>query len=210
MAIPQLNSTSERGIWGWSLVGWLTGVPFLLYIAFLVLYGYTETGVRAVVAWSAKISFAYFWMAFVAGAVHRRLRHSFSFWWLMNRRFFGISFALNFIVHLFFLGQLQWSFHPVFNLAATTSLLAGGLAFFFTFLMLFTSFETTKDWLGRRRWKVLHTVGSYWIWTIFLSTYTKKVLHVGVLFLPFVGLLLVALYLRLTDRFRKRNKLKSF
>ena len=195
------NSSESRGIWDWNVVKLAVGLPILLYISFFLFLGFTEDGIRAAIAWSSKTSFTLFCLAFAASAAHLRIKNSLSFWWLMNRKYFGISFAINHLLHLTFLIILQQVFHPVFTLAAPTSLMAGGLAYLFLVLMLLTSFEAFSKYLSPKNWKLLHTVGSYWIWMIFMSTYFKKVKNVGVEFLPFVLILLVVLLLRI---FKKR------
>ncbi len=187
----------SRGVWEWDLVKYITIFSVGLYVAFFILGGFTEESTRSVIAWSAKISFVLFCMAFAASAIHKRMKNSFSFWWLMNRKYFGISFAINHLIHLGFLVVLQQVFHPVFNMAASTSLMAGGMAYLFVVLMLLTSFEVFSKFLSRKNWKLLHTIGGYWIWVIFLSTYVKKVQNVGVEYLPFVLGLLVVVFLRI-------------
>lgn len=190
-------SQESKGIWEWDLVKLAVGLPILLYAAFFFFMGFKEEGTRAAIAWSTKISFGLFCMAFSASAAHKLLKNSLSFWWLMNRRYFGISFAINHLLHLSFLVILQQVFHPVFDLAAVTSLMAGGLAYFFVVVMLLTSFEVFSKYLSRKNWKWLHTIGGYWIWIIFMSTYSKKVQNVGVAFLPFVLILIMVLIMRL-------------
>lgn len=186
-----------RGIWSWQIVWTALAFCLLLFAVFLWYYGFTETGLRACIAWSAKISFTFFCLAFSAAAAHRLLRNSFSFWWRMNRKFFGITFAIVHLLHLSFLLVLQQVFHPVFTLAASTSLMAGGIAYFFTVAMLLTSFERFSRYLNKRQWKVLHTVGGYWIWMIFMSTYSKSVLRGNYELLPMVVALIVVLVFRL-------------
>ena len=194
------NNQESRGIWEWDIVKYVSLFSVGLYTAFFVLGGLTEESTRLAIAWSAKISFTLFCMAFAASAIHKRMKNSFSFWWLMNRKYFGISFAINHLIHLGFLVVLQQVFHPVFELAATTSLLAGGMAYFFVVTMLLTSFESFAKYLSRKNWKLLHTIGGYWIWVIFLSTYAKKVQNVGVMFLPFVLILIAVLIIRLLPK----------
>lgn len=150
------QQSSNSGIWDWDVVKLAVGLPILLYLSFFLFFGFTEDGTRAAIAWSAKISFTLFCLAFAASAAHLRIRNSVSFWWLMNRKYFGISFAINHFIHLGFLVLLQQVFHPVFDLAANTSLMAGGLAYLFIVLMLFTSFETFSKYLSQKN-------GSYYI-----------------------------------------------
>ncbi len=196
------SATESKGIWDWEVVKLAVGLPILLYAAFFFFIGFNEAGTRAAIAWSAKISFVLFCLAFAASAAHLRIRNFLSFWWLMNRKYLGISFAINHLLHLAFLVVLQQVFHPVFDLAASTSLMAGGLAYLFVVLMLLTSFEPFSKQLSQKNWKLLHTIGGYWIWIIFMSTYFKKVKNVGVEFLPFVLILILILLLRIF----KKNK----
>jgi len=193
-------SQESKGIWEWNLVKLAVGLPILLYAAFFFFIGFNEEGNRAAIAWSTKVSFSLFCMAFSASAAHKLLKNSLSFWWLMNRRYFGISFAINHLIHLGFLVLLQQVFHPVFDLADGISLLAGGLAYLFVVVLLLTSFETFAKYLSRKNWKLLHTIGGYWIWIIFLSTYAKRVQNVGVAFLPFVLILIMVLVIRLIPK----------
>lgn len=201
--MPQQES---RGIWEWDLVKLTVGLPILLYGAFFFFLGFNEAGNRAAIAWSTKISFTLFCLAFAASAAHPLIKNSLSFWWLMNRKYFGIAFAINHLLHLGFLILLQQVFHPVFTLAAGTSLFAGGMAYFFVVTMLLTSFESFSKYLSRKNWKRLHTVGGYWIWTIFLSTYSNKVKEVGWSFLPFVLILFLVLGIRLIKIYNDRRK----
>jgi len=197
------NNQKSRGVWEWDVVKYVTIFSLGLYTAFFLYGGFSEASTRLAIAWSAKISFTLFCMAFAASAVHQRMKNSFSFWWLMNRKYFGISFAISHLIHLVFLVGLQQVFHPVFELAATTSIMAGGMAYFFVVTMLLTSFESFAKYLSRKNWKLLHTIGGYWIWVIFLSTYAKKVREVGVVFLPFVLILLMVFILRIFNKKKK-------
>ncbi len=195
------NEEKSRGIWAWSIVKLAIGLSLLLYASFYYFIGFNEEGVRACIAASAKISFTFFCMAFAASGAHQLFKNSFSFWWLMNRKYLGITFAISHLFHLFFLIGLQWFFHPVFTLAADTSLMAGGIAYFFLVLMLLTSFETFSRYLSNKQWKILHTLGGYWIWMIFLSTYSKRVLRGEYDILPFMITLIIVLVLRIWKKF---------
>lgn len=200
------TTQNGRGIWSWDIVKVSVITSCLLYASFFLLIGFNEEANRCAIAWSSKISFTLFCLAFSASAMHKMIQNSFSFWWLMGRKYFGISFAINHLLHLAFLVLLQQKFHPVFDQAASTSLLAGGIAYGFIVLMLLTSFERFSAYLSRKNWKLLHTIGGYWIWAIFLSTYTKKVGAEGWRFLPFVlilGFILLIRVWKLLQRYYK-------
>ena len=115
----------------------------------------------------------------------------------MNRKFWGISFALMHLVHLGFLVLLQQYFHPVFEKAATTSLMAGGLVYLFLVLMLLTSFPFFAKKITSKTWKILHTAGGYWIWLIFMISYVKRVIHGSNEYIPLVLLFAITILLRI-------------
>jgi DMSO/TMAO reductase YedYZ heme-binding membrane subunit len=56
----------------------------------------------------------------------------------------------------------------------TMTLVSGGIAYGFIFAMAATSFDRTAAWIGARRWKLLHAVGSCYIWFIFLMTFAMN------------------------------------
>ncbi len=166
----------SRGIWAWDLVKFILGLSALLFALLYWTGGFTEASTRAAIRWSARISVLMFCLAFGASSIHYFMKNSFSFWILMNRKYWGISFAIIHLVHLAFLGVLQYFFHPVFTLAASISLFAGGMAYVFLILMLLTSFDAFAAKMSRRNWTFLHTIGAYWIWVIFARSYWKRVL----------------------------------
>ncbi|MCB0519300.1 MAG: hypothetical protein H6577_07730 [Lewinellaceae bacterium] len=189
-------STSTKGIWHWNIFRLTVGLSLLYFILLFTFGSFDEASTRQAIRISARIAAVLFCMAFGASAFHRWMKNSFSFWLLMNRKYFGISFAVVHLIHLCFLLILQQYFHPVFNLAKTSSLLGGGLAYFFVVLMLLTSFPAFSKHLSRQHWKALHTVGSYWIWIIFFRSYLKRALT-EYEYVPLVVVLVFVLGLRL-------------
>lgn len=195
-----MANNRNSGIWEWALVRFIIIGSLILFSAFLYYFGFTEDGVRMVIRWSARISVTCFCIAFAASYFHKWQRNSFSFWVNMNRKYWGISFAIIHLIHLAALIVLQQFFHPVFELAASVSLMAGGLAYLFIILMLLTSFESFSKYLSRQQWKLLHTVGGYWIWFIFFNSYRRGVMRGEWWDLPELVLLIGVLLLRLWKR----------
>ena len=188
------NSPADsRGIWAWQLVQLIMGVTLLSYAAIYLVSGFQEESTRQAIRLSARFSVILFCIAFVASAFHQWGKNSFSWWVFMNRKFFGITFAFNHLLHLLFIFILNKKFHPVFELADSFSLLAGGLAYLFIVLMLLTSFSFFEKMLTRKNWKRLHTLGGYWIWTIFMSSNLKRVWREEWEYIPVVIVLVIVL-----------------
>lgn len=195
----------SRGIWDWKLVGCILLGAFLLFSGILITEGFTEEGIRLIIRWTARLSVSSFALAFAGSAIHKLVQTSFSFWIFRNRKFFGISFAVLHLTHLFALIALQNFFHPVFVKAAVFSLVAGGGAYLFLILMLLTSFERYRELLTFKQWKLLHTVGGYWIFVVFFSSYFKRVWSGDLSYLPLLSLLIIVLGLRIWHLMHKKT-----
>ncbi len=195
----------NKGVWYWDVVKYITGISLLFYIGLMVYYGWTEDANRAIIQWTARVSFACFCLAFAANGLHQVAKNSLSFWVLMNRKHLGISFTISHYIHLLALGLLQYVFHPVFTTADVTSLMAGGMAYVFLTLMFLTSFERFASYLTKQQWKWLHVIGGSWIWIIFMSSYLKRALTESLHWIYVVILLMVAGF-RLNHYLIKRRR----
>lgn len=168
----------------------------LYFLSVFAFQGFVEEATRVCIRVSARISFLFFCMAFTASAIQYQIKNVFSFWILMNRKFLGITFGVIHLIHLMFLGILQTHFHPVFEMAKMTSLIGGGGAYIFLIIMLVTSIEKVKKKMSARFWKAIHTLGMYWIASVFFTTYLKRVLTERE-YIPLLVILMVALFLRI-------------
>ncbi len=188
----------------WNLVKVTVGLSSLLFLLFFVIMDFSEEATRAAIQWSARISFCLFCSAFAASSIHKLLQTKWTNYLLNNRRYIGISFGLIHLIHLGFLILLQYSFHPVFDLAAKTSIAAGSTAYLFIVLMLLTSFPKFSKYLTAFQWKMLHTIGGYWVWTIFMSSYLKRSMT-EYIHIPLVVILLSVLFLRVWALVTRKN-----
>lgn len=182
---------------------------FILFSIIIVMVGgWNEDTFRWPIRLSARMAVIFFCLAFGASAFHYFYQNWITNWILRNRKYLGVTFAIIHILHLGTLVVLQYAFHPVFSLAANTSLLAGGLAYFFTVGMLITSFPQYKELLPGRTWHWFHTIGGYWIWIIFTRTYSKAMFRNEYEYLPILILLLIVLIFRiakLNGHYRNRK-----
>ncbi len=198
-----IANNQGRGIWAWDIVKIITLFSIVLFLSIFYIKGFNEESNRIVIRLTARMSGILFCLAFGASAFHTWSKNSFSWWIFMNRKFWGISFAILHLVHLAFLVLLQQYFHPVFEKAATTSLLAGGLVYLFLVLMLLTSFPFFAKKITKQSWKILHTAGGYWIWLIFMISYVKRVIRGSNEYIPLVILFAIILLLRIWKLWKK-------
>ncbi len=186
-----------------------------LVIALLAIIGlsddYSEDRLRIYIRWSAKLSVCFFSLAFSASAIHHLIKGKYSAKLLEWRPRIGLCFAVFHTAHLIFLILLQQVFHPVFTLAKTSSLIGGGMAYVFMYLMALTTFPKFKKLITNKQWILLHTIGSYWIWIIFFRSYFKSVVNKGEEYLLF-AIIVMAMVLRILKgihRMYRRNSVRS-
>jgi len=185
------------------LVGVASAVILSFCLALLAVEGIGEDGFRAVIRLTARTSLVLFLLAFSASAAFRARRGAATRWLLANRRYLGLSFACSQLIHLLAIGALAWGYPTSFwPGTAMSAVVVGGIGYLFIAAMAATSNDASVAWLGRQRWRLLHTVGGYWIWQVFLVTYA-----LGIPRAPWklvaVALLLASLTLRLATRQRR-------
>jgi DMSO/TMAO reductase YedYZ heme-binding membrane subunit len=196
------RSRGPGALEGWPLVGWCALALGLGLAALLAAAGTDEAGVRAAVRATARSSVLLFLPAFAASSLQRLWRSRTSAWLLRNRRQVGVSFAVSHALHgatIFWLA-LGWpdSFRET---VPTTTLVFGSAGYAFVAAMTATSFDRSAAWLGRRRWKRLHTTGAWYLWGVFFASYVLPAFSKPAR-IPFAVAVLGTLGLRIAARSR--------
>lgn len=188
----------------WNIPKIFVGLSMLIFLIVFLVSGYNEEATRLNIRLSARFSFLFFCAAFIASSLQHFVKNEFTFWLLMNRKFIGITFAINHLIHLCFLILLQLDFHPVFVMADSISLGGGGGAYVFIIFMLISSFDKVKNVLDQKLWKTMHTLGAYWVAAVFLSSYGKRSITEWE-YRPLLALLIISIILRLFKLLIRKN-----
>jgi len=175
---------------GWWLVAWTALTVGTIAALVLAVHGSKQQGMHLILRATALVLFL---AVFVASPLRAAWPSRATRWLVENRRYLGVSFATSHTIH----------FAAIIGLTRVSParpdlvvLLLGGLGYAFILAMAATSFDTTAAWLGPRRWKMLHTCGVYYIWSVFTLTSLGGVRH-DPLSVVSVALLASALLLRL-------------
>jgi hypothetical protein len=145
----------------------------------ILLYRPNIHGLHAVIRATARTSLVFFLMAFTASALWKLWPGPWSRWQLRNRRYLGLSFATSHTIHLMaIVGIARVDPRQFWEDNGTWSLAIGGLAYAFIFALAATSFDRSVNWLSARSWKILHTVGTYYIWLTFMIVLVTFALEV--------------------------------
>lgn len=186
-------NTFPISIGGWKIVTWSTIAIGVTLASILFFHGFNEESMRIGIRTTARTSCLLFILAFVASALRRFSKHNLVQWLRKNRRYLGLSMAISHGFHaLAIIGLAILTADPYLS-----SNHGGNLGYFFIIAMTITSFQPTANLLGNWGWKILHTVGMYYLWLAFIYTFASRLNESLMLYIPFVGLLAIALIIRL-------------
>lgn len=183
----------------WQIVQWSTVIITTIFALILVINGINEASFRIAIRFTARSSCILFLLAFCAGSLRRLKSISLTNWLLSNRRYLGLSMAIS------------HGFHAV-AIAGVVILTSenmvrdnfdANLGYVFIILMTITSFKSPAALLGRRNWKILHTVGMYYLWLSFAVAFTTRLNQSWLIYLPFSTALVLVIILRFIPKNKK-------
>jgi DMSO/TMAO reductase YedYZ heme-binding membrane subunit len=156
----------------------------------------TVTGLRQVVALTARSSAALFLLAFAASALARRWPAPATRWLLAHRRALGLAMAGSHGLHALALVGFA-TLDPVgFAQASPLPMrITGGIGYALLLAMVLTSTDAARARLGARACGWLHGIGMHWLWLGFTVGFARR-LPISPLYALPVALLLAVLALR--------------
>lgn len=191
---------------GWRITCFTIVAVAAMCAAVFLWMGFNESATRLLVRNTARVSVTLFILAFTASSLRALFRRPATAWLLQNRRYIGVSFAATHGVHFAMLVVLFYAFpHPFREYLDATTLIGGGLAYVFIALMTATSFDRTAALIGPHAWRILHTVGAYYIWILFAQSYIPRAIRDS-WYVPFAGLPVLGLAVRMVAWLASRSK----
>jgi len=171
---------------GWRVFGLLAAALTALFAGALAVFGTDEEGLRALVRFTARDSFAMFLPVYAAAPLRQLFPSPTTRWLRRNRRYLGVSFAWAHGLHALAIAMLVLLQGDAFQASAVTRVV-GSFAYLLLAGMALTSFDRTARWLGPRRWALLHRTGLHTLWLVFTITWTQSAASAP-RYLPFAGL----------------------
>jgi DMSO/TMAO reductase YedYZ heme-binding membrane subunit len=160
---------------------------------------------------TARMSFVWFMLAFVASPLAQLAPGPASAWLLRRRRAFGVIFGLSMTMHVGFILRLFMLHAPERPPMVTDAdFYVGVPGLLLVAAMTVTSLEALRRRLGPVAWKRLHTTGLWVVWSIFFlclvdSVGRKTTEHPVTMYYLFFALLLFGLGLRVSAAARRRR-----
>ena len=165
--------------------------------------GWTREGVLSGTRITARWAFPWFVLAWSASSLAQVWPGGWRALLLRRRRAVGLGFAAIHFVHLGFIIAAVGQFgetRPLFVY------LLGGGAYAMLAAMALTSHDAAQRWMGMAGWRLLHSVGGWWIFLVFANSYAGRLATNPALAAPAVALIVAALALRIAAALKRRAR----
>ncbi len=163
-----------KAINGWRLF-WLISAPMsvVMVVAMVGTDMSTATGVSHMIQFSVRWAVPFIYLVVAASSVQILFPGPFPMWWLRNRKYIGMCFAVAmawqgtfiFVMSNFF---RDYYFEDVYYLRDE---LEGSTGYIFLTAMVVTSFHFGRRFLNAKQWKLLHKSAIYFLWAYPFSVY---------------------------------------
>ena len=174
MGIDLKKTLSNKAINQWRLF-WLVSIPMsiIMVIAMMGTDMSTGAGVSTMIQFSVRFAVPFIFLVVAASSVQYLFPGPFPTWWLRNRKYIGLCFAVAmawqglfiFIMSTFF---RDYYFEDVYLLRDE---LEGSVGYIFLPAMVLTSFQCFRKHLNQKQWELIHKSSIYFLWAYPFSVY---------------------------------------
>ena len=165
---------AHKAINKWRLF-WLISIPMFITIVVTMMGAdmSTASGVSSMIGFSVRLAVPFIFLVVAASSVQILFPGSFSKWWLRNRKYIGMCFAVAMSWQGLFIFIMSYFFRDYYfeNVYLFRDELEGSIGYIFLPAMVVTSFHFGRKHLSAKQWKLLHKSGIYFLWAYPFSTY---------------------------------------
>ena len=174
MSLDLKTLLAHKAINKWRLF-WLISIPMLIAIV-VTMMGTdmsTASGVSSMIGFSVRLAVPFIFLVVAASSMQILFPGSFSKWWLRNRKYIGMCFAVAMSWQGLFIFIMSYFFRDYYfeNVYLFRDELEGSIGYIFLPAMVVTSFHFGRKHLSAKQWKLLHKSGIYFLWAYPFSTY---------------------------------------
>lgn len=130
-------------------------------------------GVSHMIGYSVRFAIPLIFIVIAASAMQRLFPGPFTNWWLRNRKYLGLCFAVAMAWQGLFIFIMSTWFRDYYyaEIYLLRDEIEGSVGYIFLAAMVATSFRAGRKYLSARQWKVMHTCGVYFLWAYPFSVY---------------------------------------
>ena len=165
---------AHKAINKWRLF-WLISIPMLIAIVVTMMGAdmSTASGISSMIGFSVRLAVPFIFLVVAASSMQILFPGSFSKWWLRNRKYIGMCFAVAMSWQGLFIFIMSYFFRDYYfeNVYLFRDELEGSIGYIFLPAMVVTSFHFGRKHLSAKQWKLLHKSGIYFLWAYPFSTY---------------------------------------
>jgi len=207
---PAVHAGARAGATDWPLITGATIGNLAIAAALLAVAGSDVDGTELALRTTARVSFVWFMLAFLASPLQTLQPTRASAWLMKRRSALGVVFGLSMSIHVVFILRLYVLHNPLRPPMVTEAdfyIGIPGLAF--VAMMTITSFDLLKRRMTVRGWELLHRSGIWVVWAIFFlclvdSVGRKATDYPFLAYHAFIAILLLGALLRFVA-WRSRN-----
>ena len=170
----------NKAINGWRLF-WLVAIPMSIVIVVEMLGTDLSTGpgVSHMISFSVRFAVPFIFMVVPASSVQILFPGPFPMWWLRNRKYIGMCFAVAMAWQGLFIFIMSNFFRDYYyeDIYLLRDEIEGSIGYIFIPLMVLTSFQFGRKYLTSQQWKLLHKSGIYFLWAYPFSVYWWNTSH---------------------------------
>ena len=176
-----LNSIlKSKSLNGWGLF-WLISIPISIVIAFELAATDLSigAGVSHMISYSVRFAVPFIFLVVAASSMQVLFPGPFSMWWLRNRKYLGLCFAVAMAWQGLFIFIMSYFFRDYYyaDVYLLRDELEGSIGYIFLPAMVLTSFHFGRKYLSREQWKLLHKTGIYFLFAYPFSVYWWNFSH---------------------------------
>ena len=130
-------------------------------------------GVSSMIQYSVRWAVPFIYLVVAASSVQILFPGPFSVWWLRNRKYIGLCFAVAMLWQGLFIFIMSYFFHDYYyaDVYFFRDEIEGSIGYIFLPAMVVTSFHFGRKYLSSKQWKLLHKSGIYFLWAYPFSVY---------------------------------------
>jgi len=170
----------NKAINGWRLF-WLISVPMsiVMVTAMMGTDMSTGAGVSHMIGFSVRWAVPFIFLVVAAPAVPVLFPGPFPMWWVRNRKYLGMCFAVAMAWQGLFIFMMSYFFRDYYfdEVFYLRDELEGTTGYIFLTAMVLTSFEFGRKYLNQKQWKLLHRVALIYLWAYPFSVYWWSISH---------------------------------
>jgi len=152
---------------------------FSLPICLMVVLTMLETdlsggeGISEMIGYSVRWAVPFIYLVVAASSFHILFPSEFSKWWLRNRKYIGLSFAVAMAWQGLFIFIVSTTYREYYfsEIYVLRDELEGTVGYIFLVAMVVTSFQFARRHFDLKQWKLIQKGGVYFLWAYPFSVY---------------------------------------